>query len=82
MDEPVKPLRGMVGAHPGGRPAGVPMRLSSLDQPMEQFVGINGVVGMMGGDACVAPCGGTIYIMGDAITINEPTIFSYDSSYD
>ena len=36
MDEPGKPLRGIVGAHPSGRPAGVPMRLSSLDQPMEQ----------------------------------------------
>jgi hypothetical protein len=32
---------GIVGAHPCGRPAGVPMRLSSLDQPMEQLVGIN-----------------------------------------
>src|SRR5207245_1236263 len=45
MDEPDKPLRGIVGAHPCGRPAGVLMRLSSLDQPMEQFVGINATIG-------------------------------------
>ena len=35
------PGSSIVGAHPCGRPAGVPLRLSSLDQPMEQLVGIN-----------------------------------------
>ena len=37
MDGPGKPLRGQSrGAHPGGRLAGVPIRLSSPEKPMEQ----------------------------------------------
>ncbi len=41
MDEPGKALRGVVGAHPCGRPVGVPIRLSSPDKPMEQLIGSN-----------------------------------------
>jgi hypothetical protein len=41
MDEPGKTIRGIVGAHPCGRPVGIPIRLSSPDKPMEQLVRIN-----------------------------------------
>jgi hypothetical protein len=37
----------------GGRPAGVSIRLSSPDQPMEQLIGINVACPR---PACVAPC--------------------------
>ena len=43
MDEPGKALR-----RHSGRPAGMLIRLPSLDQPMEQSVGINGAVGWTG----------------------------------